>query len=893
MLECHGVLRQTQDASKDAKQSRSERSRTIEPHVLQLMGDKRLYLIDATALCYRAFYALKGLSTSFGQPTNAIYGFINMLNKILKSEKPQFLAVCFDVSRDTFRLKRFAEYKIQRPPMPDALSSQIPLIKEIISAYGIAIYELEGYEADDIIATLTCKAKEKGISTTVVSSDKDTFQLVDEDTIVFSPYKDEGVVYDNKKIFERFSVKPPQITDIIALMGDDVDNIPGVPGIGEKTAIRLIKRFGSLERLLSNIDKIEQEKIKKTIKDNIDNIKLSKELAVLNKELAIDFNLDKLKIGSPDVKELFRLFKYLEFKTLLKDLSLPEDTQDIKVSQLEDKELEDLINSTGELVLYGQGIDNLIFYGRNGFFRLDRVGPNAKTILSNPKIKKISHDLKKISISLAKDNIALEGLYFDTMIASYLINPSKSEYSLVDIAWDYLGKTSAAKSVDNQRAIDLILQLRPKLEKELRDKSLLSLFTDIEIPLIEVLTDMELNGIKLDLEILSKLSKDIEKRLIKLTTDIYDISGCQFNLNSPKQLRDVLFERLKLPVGKKSKTGPSTDEGVLRNLAHQHKLPALLLEYRQLMKLKSTYVDTLPDLVNPKTNRVHTSFNQTATETGRLSSSNPNLQNIPVKTDIGRKIRQAIIASGKESYLLSCDYSQIELRILAHLAKDENLISAFKEDKDIHKATASLIYGLNEEDITDSMREVAKRVNFGIIYGLTAYGLARDLEITQDGAEGFIDAYFLRYPKVKEYIEEQIKRAEKDGFVSTILGRRRYIPEINNKNQAIRQFAERRAINTPIQGSASDLIKLAMVRIHNEIKQKNLKARMILQIHDELLFDVPKEELRGLVELVRDKMENVLNLDVPIKVDIKIGKNWSRMLPFVWRITSGSRRDTA
>jgi len=843
------------------------------------MSDKQLYLVDATAFCYRAFYALKGLATSFGQPTNAIYGFINILHKILKEKKPDLLAICFDVSRDTFRQKKFAEYKIQRPPMPDALSSQIPLIKEIISAYGLALFEKEGYEADDIIATLVKETKPKGVAITIVSSDKDMLQLVGENVAVFSPYKDAGTTYDNKKVYARFGVEPERITDIIALMGDDADNIPGVPGIGEKTAVELIQRFGSLEKLLENIDQLKQDKLKKTIRENIEHIKLSKDLALLDKDIDLDFHLDKLKIGQPNFKELFRLFNYLEFKKLLKDLPFQEEdgAPDKKVSALKDKEVLKLISPGDELFLYGQDLEHLIFYAQDRFFRLESIGPGAEAILLDPKIKKIGHDLKKIKISLAKAKINLEGLCFDTMVASYLINPSKSEYNLLDIARDYLGKFISEKSLNNQRAIDFIRQLKAGLEKELKDKALFNLFTDLEMPLIEVLADMELNGIKLDLEMLQGLSRDLEKRLIKLIEDIYALSGCQFNINSPKQLRDILFEKLKLPVVKKSKTGPSTDEEVLRKLASQHKLPALLLEYRQLTKLKSTYVDTLPTLQDPKTGRVHSSFNQTATETGRLSSSNPNLQNIPIKTDIGRKIRQAIVAYNKESYLLSCDYSQIELRILAHICRDENLISAFKQGKDIHKATASLIYGLEEDEVTDSMREVAKRVNFGIVYGLTAYGLSRDLGISMEEAQGFIEAYFLRYPKVKEYIQEQIIRAEKDGFVTTILGRRRYIPEINHKNQGIRQFAQRKAINTPIQGSASDLIKLAMVQIYKQIKMRNLKTKMILQIHDELVFNVPTNETKELIELVKDRMENVLKLDVPIKVEIKIGKNWLEM----------------
>jgi DNA polymerase-1 len=661
-------------------------------------------------------------------------------------------------------------------------------------------------------------------------------------------------------------------------MGDDVDNIPGVPGIGEKTAAELIKKFGSLEKLIENMESIKQDKIKKAIKDNLKRIQLNQELVTLKDDVDIDFSLEKFKIGKPNYKELARLFKYFEFRTLFKDLPLEEDEpKEIKVTGLEEEDLKEMLHLKDELVLYGQDSDNIVFYAKNKFFKLNKFGVIAKEILSNPDIRKIGHDLKKIKVNLTKDGINLEGLFFDTMIAAYLLNPSQSANNLTDVAWDYLDKTVGPKSLDSRYAVDLILGLRPKLQELLRDKSLFGLFTDLEMPLVEVLAQMELAGIKLDLKVLGELSKDLEKRLIKLIEDIYEISGCQFNINSPKQLRGILFEKLKLPVIKKSKTGPSTDEEVLKNLSGKHKLPALLLEYRQLAKLKSTYIDTLPELIDPATDRIHTSFNQTATETGRLSSSNPNLQNIPIKTEIGKNIRRAIIAFDKDSHLLSCDYSQIELRILAHLSKDKNLISSFKKDKDVHRTTAFLIYGLDEKDVTEQMREVAKRVNFGIIYGLSAYGLSKDLGISLEEAQGFIDAYFVRYPEVKEYIQEQIAKAKKDGFVTTILGRRRYILEINNKNQGIRQFAERQAVNTPIQGSASDLIKLAMVEIHNQIKIRKLKGSMILQIHDELVFDVPTQEIKEFINLIKDRMENVLKLDVPIRVDIKMGKNWLEM----------------
>lgn len=833
------------------------------------MGNRKLYLIDATAFCYRAFYAIRGLSTSFGQPTGAIYGFVNILSKILKEERPDYLAACFDVSRDTFRQKKFAEYKIQRPPMPDALSSQIPFIKEIISAYGIALFEQEGYEADDIIATVARQAKEYGLSVVAISSDKDILQLVGNDVAVFSLYKEGGLIYDAKAVLERFGVEPEKIVDVLALMGDETDNIPGVRGIGEKTAVELIKRFGSLENLLSNTDRIDNARIRDVIRESLDKIKLNKELAALKDNVDLDFDLDKLKIGKSDYKELFRLFKYLEFRRFLKDLPYGEEIPQATTvaPKYNDKEIQDLLSPGDELFLYGLELKDAVFYAKNNFFRLEEPGDNIRAILSNPKIKKISHDLKKIKISLAKADFNLSGMYFDTMIADYLLEPSKSEYNFI----------KTGNKTDNLGAVDSIRQLRPRLEEELRDKSLLNLFFDIEMPLTEVLADMELYGVKLDLQVLRALSSDIEKRLAGLIEDIYRISGTQFNINSPKQLREILFKELKLPVIKKSKTGPSTDEEVLKRLSNKHRLPALLLEYRQLMKLKTTYIDTLPVLVDVRTNRIHTSFNQTATETGRLSSSNPNLQNIPVKTDIGRNIRRAVIASQEDGCLLSCDYSQIELRILAHLSKDKNLIFAFQHDKDIHKSTASLIYGLREDDITDSMRESAKRVNFGIIYGLSAYGLSRDLDISVEDAQMFIDTYFLRYSGVKDYIQEQIGKAQKQGFVTTILGRRRYITEINNKNQGIRQFAQRQAINTPIQGSASDLIKLAMIQIHGQIKQGNLRSKMMLQIHDELVFDVPVRELSVLIELVKCRMENVLKLEVPIKVDMKKGKNWLEM----------------
>ncbi|KPK97459.1 MAG: hypothetical protein AMJ95_08865 [Omnitrophica WOR_2 bacterium SM23_72] len=841
------------------------------------MNKKVLYLIDATAFCYRAFYALKGLATSFGQPTNAIFGFVVMLRKILKEKNPQYLAVCFDVSRDTFRTKKFTEYKIHRPPMPDGLVSQIPLIKQVIQAQGIVSLEKQGFEADDIIATIARRAKYENFSTVIVSSDKDILQLVNEKTVVYSPSKDKEETYTPQEVRERFGVAPERIPDIIALMGDDVDNIPGVRGIGEKTAVQLIKEFGTLEKMVKGADKIKQEKTRRVILDNLDRLRLNKELAVLDQNVDVAIDLESLKIKEPDQKELFRLFKYLEFKKFLDDIR-PEETTTGKepLSDVQDEELADLMKGQEELVLFGMSKENLVVQKNHQVFKIKNAGNNLKCLLEDPKVNKIGHDLKEMKLALAQEGIDLRGLKFDTMVAAYLLNPSKAQYSLADISWDYLNEMPA-KLIEDSRAVALIDRLKPHLEKELKEKELFSLFEKLEMPLVEVLAQMQLTGIKLDVPVLEQLSRDIEKRLIKLIEDIYEKSGCPFNINSPKQLRQILFENLKLPVVKRSKTGPSTDEEVLKSLSDKHELPKLLLEYRQLTKLKNTYVDTLPALVNPRTGRLHSSFNQTATETGRLSSSNPNLQNLPVKTDIAKVIRKAVISSDEESYLLSCDYSQIELRVLAHLSKDENLILGFRQNKDIHKATAALIYGLDESDVTEHMREVAKRVNFGIVYGLSSFGLSRDLSISLEEAQRFIDSYFLRYPGVKEYIQHQIEKAQDTGFVTTLLGRRRYIPQIHDKNQGIRQFAQRQAVNTPIQGTASDLIKLAMVQIYDQLRLAHFRSSMILQIHDELLFNVKSDELEILGELVKGRMENVLKLDVPIKVDIKKGKNWLEM----------------
>jgi len=842
------------------------------------MQKNKIFLIDASAFCYRAFYALQGLSTSFGQPTGAIYGFVTALQKILRDNHPQYVAVCFDVSRQTFRQKKFAAYKIQRPPMPEGLSSQMPFIKEIIRALGIAVFEKEGFEADDIIATLNKKAKKNRLGVVIVSPDKDMLQLVDEDTVVLSPHKDGDLIYERSKVAERFKVEPHRIVDIVALMGDSVDNIPGIPGIGEKTAVDLISRFGSLDKLLQGLESVRSEKIREAIGKNEKLLRLNRELAGLDDSVDVDFDREALKIKEPNTGELARIFRHLEFKGLLKEVSREDAAEDrITIERLKKEDAEELLKEPGELVLSGDSLEKMVFSKAGRFFRTENPARVLGSFLKDRRFRKVGHDLKKVILGLAAEDACLSGVYFDTMIASYVLDPSRPSYLLADLAWYHLNEAPSQKSLSEANCLDLILRLRPVLESELKEKSLFKLFEEIEMPLVDVLAEMEMTGIKIDPGLLKEISVDMEGKLIKLIEGIYEISGCQFNINSPKQLRQVLFERLKLPVVKRSKTGPSTDEEVLNKLSAGHKLPALLLEYRQLAKLKSTYVDALPQLLNQRTGRIHTTFNQTGTETGRLSSANPNLQNIPVKTDIGRQIRRAVVAFDKDSYLLSCDYSQVELRILAHISQDKNLKSAFEKGEDIHRATAGLVYGIDEDSVSDKMRETAKRVNFGIVYGLSAYGLSRDLGIPLDQAQSFIDAYFNNYPGVRDYIEQQIKKAEKDGFVTTILGRRRYLPQINDKSQGIRQFSQRQAVNSPIQGSASDLIKLAMIDISGLIKARGLASRMILQIHDELLFNVPEGEMKDFSVLVKERMENTLKLSVPIKVDIKKGRNWLEM----------------
>lgn len=865
------------------------------------MPESQLFLIDAHALCYRSYFAIKSLSTSHGQATNAVYGFINTLKKILKDYHPDYMAVCFDSGKKTLRQQKFSEYKIHRPSMPDDLISQIPIIKSVVSAYRLPVFELEGFEADDIIATLTQKAQDQKINVVIVSEDKDMMQLLKDGVRVFSSRRDS--IIDETSAREIFGIDPQRIPDYIGLAGDQTDNIPGVLGVGEVGARQLINQFGTLENILAHAEEIKPEKLKEKISLQKDMAVFSKELAVLDRNVPISFDLGALKVGAPDNDKLYQLFRDLEFKRLAQEVSLelssndpsPEASLKLVENEQDLKSFLAAAQKSSEIAFMFQYADPLdaascarvavaLSPTNIYLFSTDQI-PSLKNILEDPQIIKITHDVKQSWKVLAEHKCFFKGKIFDVALAGYLLNPSQGNFTIENLAWLYLKDSSVSHSQGAQLAGALLL-IYPILLREMKERDLLKLFEEIEMPLAYVLFRMESTGVSLDCELLSRLSVESQKKIEGITAQIYKIaaqaddvplSTIDLNLNSPKQLSQLLFEKLKLPVIKKTKTGYSTDEGVLVKLAEKYEIAALILEFRQLAKLKSTYIDALPKMLNPKTNRIHAYFNQTGTETGRLSSLNPNLQNIPIRTELGREIRKAFIPSDRDRVIISADYSQIELRILAHLSGDKNLKKAFDLDEDVHSYTAALIFDVKEDQVTSDMRNTAKRVNFGIIYGMSAFGLSKDLSISQEEAQEFIDKYFFRYPDVKAFMDAEIKKAREQGFVLTILNRRRYLPEINSGNMSVRQFAERQAINTPVQGSSADLMKLSMINIQKELEKKNLQSRMIITVHDELVFDVPLSEKEMMVTLIRHQMEHALELSVPIKASVKTGKNWLEM----------------
>ena len=843
----------------------------------------KLILIDGNALLYRSFYALPPLTNSEGIPTGGVYGFTRILLKLLREENPTYLACAFDKGKKTFRHKKYKEYKATRPKTPQELAIQIPLIKEVLKGFNIPIFEEDEYEADDILVTLAKEAKQMGLNVKIFTGDKDILQIVSPSIYIvrFKKGISQTQLFDEQQVKKEYGVFPSQIADYLSLTGDVSDNIPGVPGIGPVTAKNLIQKFGNLENILANLEKISP-KVSKILKKYSGQARLSKRLATVLTCVPVKVDLNKFKVSPPQKDLLFPLFKKLEFKELIKQFepstSLSSSFKDISISSLE--QLENLINKLSqETFVIEVGEKEIVFspVQTEDVFKivLNRKSLNKlHPILENSGIKKIGHNLKLSILKLRKMGYNLKGLDFDTQIAAYLLNPLATSYSLKDLAFQYTGE-NIEESSSIQRT-KIIKKLYFSLRDNLKKLGMWDLFSQIEMPLIEVLATMQERGIKVNKKILDDFLRKIREKREKLEGEIYQETGEKFNINSSQQLGKILFEKLNLPVVKRTKTGYSTDEEVLQVLSPIYPPLKKVIEYRHLFKLESTYIQPFPSLINPITGRIHTSFNQTVTATGRLSSSHPNLQNIPIREKLGEEIRRSFVA--EQGYLfLSADYSQIELRILAHLSKDPNLKSAFIRGEDIHRETAAEIFSVLPLQVTSSMRRQAKVVNFGIVYGISSYGLSRDLGISEKEAEQYINRYFERYPKVKNYIEKTLEKARRNHYVTTLTGRRRYLPDINSSNRRRREFAERTAINSPIQGGAADLIKIAMINLYQRFKKEKTGAWILLQIHDELLFEVPCKKIEEVKRMVKMEMEGAMKLSVPLLVDIKTGKNWADM----------------
>ena len=830
------------------------------------MAQDVLYLVDANSFCYRAYFALK-LSNSQGFPTGAIYGFYNMLNKIIKKYNPVYLGICFDVSKETFRTEKFKEYKSKRPPLPEGLKLQFPLIKEMIHCLGIKIIERKGYEADDVIASLASQQKET-MPVVIISPDKDILQLVEKEKVkVYNPVKDKMI--GEEEFISQYGFPPLYMPDYLSLAGDTTDNIPGAKGIGKVGAQKLIAQYNTIENLFSSLDKLPP-KTAKIITEHKEEIALSKNLAVLKKDIALNVSQNDLKIGERDHSGLYKLFKECGFKKLASQINFPDFNLSINVKKYPSthKKEEGRLFPSERIVVYCREDKVYMHESNNNVW--EAAAEQVKDILENEKISKISYAFKNQINGLKAKNINLKGAWFDIQVAAYLIDSALGNYSLADLAARFL--KSYFKEVPACAYPAVIYKVFNKLLPQLEKLKLEKLFFEIEMPLVYVLSDMEQAGVRFDTDKLNRLLRNVDDKISSLAKEIFSLAGEEFNLNSSQQLAEVFFNKLKIKPLKKTKTGFSTNEEVLTKLAREYKIAELVLQYRKLSKLKTTYLLPFIEQVNAAQGKVHAHFNQTKTQTGRLSSDSPNLQSIPTKGEFSAAFRQALIPSLPDGYILSADYSQIELRILAHFSEDPNLISAFLDGKDIHRHTAALIFGKKEDNITKKERDFAKRINFGIVYGMSSFGLARELGISEQEARKFINSYFGRYPKVKEFIERIAREARRCGYVRTIMGRVRYI----NFDPSSRgnDFSYRQAINSPIQGSAADLIKISMVKIFSVFKEKKFSSQLIMQIHDELVFDVKKEEKKDVFKIVKSNMEQALTLKVPLSVNIKIGSNW-------------------
>ncbi|MBT1074946.1 DNA polymerase I [Geobacter grbiciae] len=889
-----------------------------------MTGKQTLYLIDGSSYIYRAYYAIRHLSSPKGFPTNALYGFTQMLLKVIKDRRPDHIAVVFDAGRTTFRTELYPDYKANRSAMPDDLVPQIAPIKEMVRAFNIPVLELAGYEADDIIGTIARECEERGMEAVVVTGDKDLMQIVSEGVTLLDTMKEKASGIP--EVRERFGVGPEAVIDILGLAGDTSDNIPGVPGIGEKTAIKLIQEFGSLDTLLERAGEVKGKTGEK-LREFADQARLSRQLATIVRDVPMAFDFATFAASSPDNRRLAELFKQYGFTTLMKELTseatlsteqyrtiatdeeFPALLTDLKAAGTFAVDLETTSLNPLEAEIVGISLsyrDHEACYIPVGHFYLGapeqlprrRVLDALTPLLIDPKIRKVGQNLKYDYQVFRRHGIELAGVWCDTMVASYLLNPVRSGHGLDSLAVEHLdhkmisyeevagkGKEQVnfaqvpveKASIYSCEDSDAAWLLQRLFLPRVAEMGMTRLFDEVEMPLVPILAEMELAGVKLDLPLLGELSAGFGKQLAELEGRITGLAPEPFNLNSPKQLGEVLFEKLKLPTGKKTKTktGWSTNVEELERLAEAgHEIAALILQYRGLAKLKSTYTDALPKLVQPATGRVHTSYNQTVTNTGRLSSSEPNLQNIPVRTEEGRRIRRAFIAE-EGHLLLSADYSQIELRVLAHLSGDRVFCDAFAKDEDIHTRTAAEVFGLFPEMVTPEMRRQAKAINFGVIYGQGAFSLARQLGIATKVAREFIDNYFARHPGARAFLDGCMREAEEKGHVTTLLGRRLPIPDIKSANGNIRAFAQRNAVNYPIQGSAADIIKEAMVKVMARMRRDGVGSRLIMQVHDELVFEVPENEVVAMEQLVQHEMEHAVALRVPLKVDINHGRNWS------------------
>ena len=874
-----------------------------------------VYLIDGSAYIYRAFFALPALNNSKGLQTNAVYGFTTTLMKIIREHQPQGVAVAFDEAGPTLRHETYKAYKAQRPPMPEGMSAQIPLIHRVVEALNIPVVRHAGYEADDLIGTLAVQAERAGYDVVIVTGDKDMFQLLTPHVRIYDPVKSKWI--GEAECRERFGVEPARVVEVMGLMGDSTDNIPGVRGIGEKTATKLIAQFGTIEELLRRVEEVTPARIKALLTEQAENARLSRTLAMIETRSPVEFHPGHYQLKPANQEQFADLLRELEFTTLLKNLQPlarpPESKRPDATVLIEDEASAQrfvrALPQHGQLgihCLLGGGSGGqarllglaLSAGGTTGFvaFELQSLMPSITTLLYDGERPKVVHDLKSALLALHRAGLVLRGPCMDTMIADYLLNPNRRDHQLETIAFEILGtrlqlgQTKTPQSLfevdtgsreDAAEAAGALASLGPAMRGRLLEQGSLKLFTDVEMPLVPVLVEIERNGFLLDVGRLHALGKELEREMDRTMETIAGLAGGEFNINSPKQLATVLFEKLGLKPVRKTKTGFSTDEDTLTQLATQHELPTHILNCRSISKLKSTYVDALPLLINPQTQRLHTSLNQTVAATGRLSSTEPNLQNIPVKGDYGLRIREAFIAP-EGHQLLCADYSQIEPRLLAHLSQDPRLLAIFAKSEDIHMATAMEIFNLPANQLTKDMRRAAKTVVFGIVYGISPFGLSQNIGVPQAEAKKYIETFFERFPAVRALMDRNIAEGRAKGYTTTILGRRRPIPELQSGDPVQRSFGERMAVNSPIQGSAADLIKVAMITVHERLQQELPDVRMILQVHDELIFEVPEKELDATKRLVRGEMEGVgkqLELSVPLKVDVGVGKNWRAAHP--------------